>query len=122
MVKSTYYNKQREKILLSVWLKTVGKNVAELTVYIKNSNKNFIPLRICAKKKTKEEIAIEKKRLKRLESKKQITYSEDTRFAHQFIFAVTSLPASVSAEKYWNFIVCAGKWSLYLKDINLYFA
>lgn len=74
------YNKQGEKILLSEWLKTVDKKVAELTVYIKNSNKNFIPLRICAKKKTKKEIAIEEKRLQRLESKKQITYSEDTKF------------------------------------------
>ena len=40
-----------------------------------------------------------KKRLKRLESKKQTTYSEDTKFTHEFIFVITSLPTSVSAEK-----------------------
>ena len=97
------YHKQGEKILLSEWLKTVDKKVAELTVYIKNSNKNFIPLRICAKKKTKKEIAIEEKRLQRLESKKQITYSEDTKFTHQFMFVITSLPASISAEKVLDF-------------------
>ena len=73
------YNQHGEKILLSDWLKTVGKKAAEITIYIKDSNKNLIPLRICAVKKTKEEIAIEEKRLKRLESKKQIIYSEDTK-------------------------------------------
>lgn len=58
---------------------------------------------ICAVKKTKKEIAIEEKRLQRLESKKQITYSEDTKFTHQFMFVITSLPASVSAEKVLDF-------------------
>ncbi len=97
------YNQNGEKILLSDWLKTVGKKAAELTVYIRNSNKTFIPLRICAVKKTKEETIIEEKRLKRLESKKQTNYSDDTKFTHQFMFVVTSLPASVSAEKILEF-------------------
>ena len=56
------YHQQGKKILLSDWLKTVGKKAAEITIYIKDSNKNLIPLRICAIKKTKEEIAIEEKR------------------------------------------------------------
>lgn len=97
------YNKQGEKILLSDWLKTVDKKAMELTVYIKDSHKNFISLRICAVKKTKEEIGIEEKRLKRLESKKQTTYSEDTKFTHQFMFVITSLPISVSAKKVLEF-------------------
>jgi len=97
------YNKQGEKILLSDWLKTVGKKAAEIIIYAKDHNKKFIPLRICAKKKTKEEIITEEKRLKKLESKKQVTYSDDTKFTHQFMFAVTSLPASVSAEKVLEF-------------------
>lgn len=97
------YNQHGEKILLSDWLKTVGRKAAEITIYIKSSNKRRIPLRICAVKKTKEEIGIEEKRLQRLESKKQITYSEDTKFTHQFMFVITSLPASVSAEKVLEF-------------------
>ena len=97
------YNKQGEKILLSDWLKTVDKKAMELTVYIKDSHKNFISLRICAVKKTKEEIGIEEKRLKRLESKKQTTYSEDTKFTHQFMVVITSLPISVSAKKVLEF-------------------
>lgn len=66
-------NRHGEKILLSDWLKTVGKKAAEITIYIKGSNKRRILLRICAVKKTKKEIAIEEKRLQRLERKKQIT-------------------------------------------------
>lgn len=60
-------------------------------------------MRICAGKKTKEEIAIEEKRLKKLESKKQRIYSEDTKFTHQFMFVITSLPSSVSVEKVLEF-------------------
>ena len=97
------YDEQGKKILFSDWLKTVGNKAAEITVNIKDNNKNLIPLRICAKKKTKEEIAMEEKRLKKLESKKQITYSEDTKFTHQFMFVITSLPSSVSAEKVLEF-------------------
>lgn len=80
------YNQHGKKTLLSDWRKTVGKKAAELTIYIKYSNKNLIPLRICAAKKTKKEIAADEKRLKRLESKKQTKYSEDTKFTHQFMF------------------------------------
>ena len=97
------YNEHGEKILLSDWLKTLGNQAEEITVYIKDSNKNLIPLRICAIKKTKEEIAIEEKRLKKLESKKQRIYSEDTKFTHQFMFVITSLPSSVPAEKVLEF-------------------
>ena len=97
------WNEQGKKILFSGWLKTAGNKAAEITVNIKDNNKNLIPLRICAKKKTKEEIAIEEKRLKKLESKKQITCSEDTKFTHQFMFVITSLPSSVPAEKVLEF-------------------
>ena len=97
------YNQHREKILLSDWLKTLDSETGEISVYIKSSGKKFIPLRICAVKKTKEEIAIEEKRLKKLESKKQIIYSDDTKFTHQFMFVITSLPSSVPAEKVLEF-------------------
>lgn len=68
-----------------------------------SSKTKYVPLRICARKKTEEEIEIEEKRLKRLESKKQTTYHEDTKFTHRFMFVITSLPSSVSAEKVLEF-------------------
>lgn len=92
------YNEKGEKIILSEWLKTVGNEADEITVYIKGSDKNFISLRICAAKKTEEEILIEEKRLKRAESKRQIKYSDDTKYTHKYMFVITSLPKSVSAE------------------------
>ncbi len=97
------YDGQGKKILLSDWLKTLGSEAGEISVYIKSSDKKLVPLRICARKKTEEEIAIGEKRLKRLESKRQITYSDDTKFTHQFMFVITSIPASVSAEKVLEF-------------------
>ena len=97
------YDGQGKKILLSDWLKTLGSEAGEISIYIKSSDKKLVPLRICARKKTKEEITIEEKRLKRLESKKQTTYSDDTKFTHQFMFVATSLPALISAEKVLEF-------------------
>ena len=97
------YDGQGKKILLSDWLKTLGSEAGEISIYIKSSDKKLVPLRICARKKTKEEITIEEKRLKRLESKKQTTYSGDTKFTHQFMFVATSLPTLISAEKVLEF-------------------
>ncbi len=97
------YNDKEEKIILSDWLKTIGSKPAELTVYIKGSEKKLIPLRICAVRKTEEEILIAEKRLKESESKKQITYSDDTKYTHQYMFVITSLPKSISAEKVLEF-------------------
>lgn len=42
-------------------------------------------------KKTKEEIRAEQKRIRRKESKKQITFSDDTKFKHNYFFVITSL-------------------------------
>ena len=97
------YDGQGKKILLSDWLKTLGSEAGEISIYIKSSDKKLVPLRICARKKTEEEITIEEKRLKRLESKKQTAYSGDTKFTHQFMFVAASLPALVSAEKVLGF-------------------
>ena len=92
------YNEKKENILLTDWLKTVKEGVSETTVYFKDNKKNFQPLRICALPKTEEEIKKEEKRLRKKESKKQITISDDTKFSHHYVFVATSLPESFSAE------------------------
>lgn len=104
-----------EKILLSDWLKTINKKAEERTIYIKDSRKNLIPLRIYVAKKTKEEIVMKEKRLKRLESKKQITYSEDTKFAYPFMFVIISLSSSVPAEEVLEFYHLRWQVELVLK-------
>jgi len=67
--------------------------------FISKTVKKTDPTENICKKKTKEEIVIEESRLKRLESKKQTTYSEDTKF----MFVITPLPSCVSAEKVLGF-------------------
>ena len=42
-------------------------------------------------------------RCRLVKSKKQTAYSEDTKFTHQFMFVIISLPASVCAEKVLEF-------------------
>lgn len=92
------YDGSGQKIILSDWLLSVGEKAAECTVYVNGNNKKRISFRLCARKKTKEEIMAEEKRLKRLESKKQKTCSKETKFTHRYMFVITSLPAEISAE------------------------
>ena len=93
------HDRSGQKIILADWLLTAGEKAAECTVYINGSDKKRTALRLCAIKKTKEEIRAEEKRLKKLESKKQKTYSEETKFTHRYMFVITSLPAEISAEE-----------------------
>ncbi len=93
------YDGSGQKIILADWLLTVDEKASECTIYINGSDKKPIALRLCAIKKTKEEIRAEEKRLKRLESKKQKTYSEETKFTHRYMFVMTSLPAEISVEE-----------------------
>ena len=93
------YDASGKKLDFADWLCTVDETAQELIVYIKNSEKKLIPLRICACKKTKAEIAVEKSRIKKLESKKQIKLSNETIFTHNYMFVITSLPLEISAEE-----------------------
>ena len=98
-----FFDINGEEINLSDWFRTIGDDVSEITIYFENSKKILVPLRLCAVKKTAEEIQIEEKRLKRSDSKKQRTTSEDTKFTHKYMFVITSLPETISAEKILEF-------------------
>lgn len=93
------YNSDGTKLVLADWLKTVGETAAQKCVYIKNSEKELVPLRIRACKKTKEEIAVEKTRIRKMESKKQKKLSDETVFTHNYMFVITSLPLSITAKQ-----------------------
>lgn len=99
----TLYDESKEKMLLSDWLETLNDKASECTVYMKNSEKQYVPLRICAVPKTKEEIEIEEKRIRRIERKKQTKMSDETKFTHRYMFVITSLSSSISAEKILEF-------------------
>lgn len=91
------FDSSGKKMILSSWLGKAGETAEELNVYIRNSEKQLVPLRICACRKTKAEIAAEKTRIKRMESRKQIKLSEETVFTHNYMFVITSLPQEISA-------------------------
>ena len=91
------YDAGGRKLVFADWLRTVGETAEEWNAYVRNSEKKLVPLRICACKKTKAEIAAEKKRIKKMESKKQMKLSDETVFTHNYMFVITSLPAEISA-------------------------
>ena len=59
------YDENRNKIILSDWLKTVSSRAVDKKVYVKTAQKEWIPLRICAVRKSEEQIKKEEKRMKR---------------------------------------------------------
>jgi hypothetical protein len=70
-----------------------------LRAYATNSAGARIPIRICAKKKDPESVATTRKKLKRRESKRQFTISEDTKVFNEYIIVVTNLDDSISADE-----------------------
>ncbi len=93
------YDADGRKLVFTDWLRTVGENAEELRVSIRDSEKRLVPLRICACKKTKTEIAAEKERIRKMESRKQKKRSEETAFTHEYMLVATSLPAEISASE-----------------------
>ena len=91
------YEENGRKLVLSGWLRTVGNTATHLNVFIRNSEKKLIPVRICACKKTEAEIAAEKTRIRKMESRKQRKLSDETVFTHNYMFVITSLPSEISA-------------------------
>ena len=74
------------------------KKVAKCMVFINGSDKKQMVLRLYAIKRTKKEIQTEEKRIKRLESKKQKIYSEETKFLYQYMLVIISLPRKILVE------------------------
>lgn len=93
------YDENGEEVTFSDLLKDVENDCKDFTVYIKMSDKQMSPIRICAVKKDKEALRRTEKKIHRNESKKQITYSDDTKFVNQFFVVITSLNNRFSIEQ-----------------------
>ena len=96
------YTENGEEVTFSDILKDVDGSIKDIKIFIKNSKKETVPLRICAVKKDKEALKRTEKKLHRKESKRQITYSADTKFVNQFFFVITSLDDTFTAEQILN--------------------
>lgn len=93
------YEKDGNTISLSDLLKKVETVSRDFIVYYRNSDKECKPVRICAIQKTDEEKEYEQKVVRRTEVRKQRKFSEETKFAHNYFFVVTSLNETFSAEQ-----------------------
>jgi len=67
--------------------------------YASNSDGESIQMRICATRKTPDAIEQTRKKLRRKESRRQITISDATKSFNEYIVVVTNLDSSVSAEE-----------------------
>ena len=74
-----------------------GHEEGELSGFIRKDGALF-PVRICYKKKDAESLERTKQRLKRQESKKQITISEEARLLNEYIVLITSLSFGIACQ------------------------
>lgn len=96
------FTENGEEVTFSDMLKDVDSTAADFKIFVRNSNKEPVPLRICAVKKDSDAIKATEKKLRRKESRKQTTYSADTKLVNQFFFVVTSLDETFTAEQILN--------------------
>lgn len=96
------YTENGEEVTFSDILKDVGSDIKNFKIFVRSSNKEMVPLRICAVKKDSEALKSTEKKMRRKESKKQMTYSVDTKFVNQFFFVITSLDETFTAEQILN--------------------
>ena len=92
------FDKNGTEVLISSLLRNISEKSSDFILYYKCDNQ-LKPLRFCAVKKTADEIAVEEKRLKRIESKHQTNFSDDTKFTHKYFFVVTSLDESFTSDE-----------------------
>lgn len=93
------YDAQGCEIKLTELFKNVGNSCCDFTVYYKDSHKKFKPIRLCAVQKNEQEQNYQQDKLRRIESKKQMKISEETKFTHNYFFVITSLDESFSSEE-----------------------
>lgn len=79
---------------LNLYAEMSGHLEGEIDGFIRRKGRD-IPVRICYKKKDAEQREKTKKRLKRMESDKQIKISPETKLFHEYIVLVTSLSVGI---------------------------
>ena len=99
-----------------------GKESGEMYVYARKERGEdrgkMIPVRICFKRKTEEALEIAKKKLKRKESKKQISISESAYAFNEYIVLATSLDNEISVEEILELYRYRWQVELYFKRLK----
>lgn len=78
----------------------------------------LIPVRICFMKKPEDAIDSTRKKLKRIESKKQIKFTEETYLFNEYIIVATSLDKSISADEIIELYRYRWQVELYFKRLK----
>jgi hypothetical protein len=71
----------------------------DINAYVINASKVKIPIRICARRKTADAIEQSYKKLRRKESKKQITISDGAKIFNEYIVVVTNVESTAASSK-----------------------
>ena len=89
-----------------------GKTLCFSVFY--RQGKDYFPVRVCALGKSAEDIEKGTARVKASNSgKNRGKVSELQSIYNKFIVVVTNLPEEITAGRFWNFTVCAGRLSLF---------
>lgn len=113
------YDKNKAEInLLEQLASATEKEALDIEVYMENAKKNLIKLRICAIKKTAEEIEKTKKKIHRLQQRRQFTLSDETKMTHEYIFVITSLPDDIKAMEVLSVYRFRWQVELYFKRLK----
>ena len=98
------------------------KAVGEINVFAKkergeNAGKLY-PVRICFKKKPEDVLESTRKKLKRKESKKQVTISPETYLFNEYVVVTTSLDGNITAEEIIGLYRYRWQVELYFKRLK----
>jgi hypothetical protein len=91
------YDENGAEICLLSFLNGVT-GASEMTAYMESSDKKMLPLRLCASRKTEEQIAKSKEKLRKEESRRQLEFSPGTWKTHEYVILASNLPADISAD------------------------
>ena len=99
-----------------------GKESGELCAYARkergeNAGKLY-PVRICFKKKPDDLISSTRKKMKRKESKKQVTISPETYLFNEYMVVTTSLDATFTVDEIMNLYRYRWQVELYFKRLK----
>jgi len=114
------YNAEGKQLdLLSIM---TGKESGELNAFVrKERGENagrLIPVRICFKKKNKEALDSTRKKMKRKESKKQMSISESTYVFNEYLVVCTSLDEAITADEIIELYRYRWQVELYFKRLK----
>jgi len=113
------YDEHKNRLNLPGFLEGLSEgSEAEITVHIESSDKKLIKCRVCWVKKSEEAIKQSRRKINRLDSKRQVKTNEKAKRFNDYIVVITSLPASISATDILSLYRLRWQVELYFKRLK----